>query len=104
MKVRLVHRTLGNVIEVDAAGVDPRQWIPVLPTEAATVSAGSITIPSGAPAGEYDVWIGLPDASSRLAPDTRYTIRFANADDTSKGQRWDGAVGRFAVGTRIILR
>jgi hypothetical protein len=42
-----------------------------------------------------EVCISAPDSSPRLAPDPRYAIRFANAEDKAKGQIWDAEKGRF---------
>lgn len=54
---------------------DPRRW---LPNGVETVINEQLTVPSTIPAGTYQLYLHLPDAYTKLASDTRYSIRFAN--------------------------
>jgi len=56
---------------------DPRRW---LPNNAVTTINEQVTIPSEVPAGTYQLYLHMPDASASLASDPRYAIRFANAN------------------------
>ncbi|MGL5002315.1 MAG: DUF4832 domain-containing protein, partial [Casimicrobium sp.] len=61
-------------------------------------------IASGAAAGVYDVFIAAPDAESALASNARYSIRFANSDDTAKFQGWDATRGAFKTGLSVTIQ
>lgn len=50
------------------------------------------------PPGEYDVYLALRDGAENLSQDTRYSIRFANADDRAAGQWWDESQAAFHTG------
>jgi hypothetical protein len=39
--------------------------------------------------------LAVPDHAASLAKDPRYAIRFANANNTAKGQSWNAATGQF---------
>jgi hypothetical protein len=58
----------------------------------------SVTIPSGAASGDHEVLLSLPDSNANLATDPRFSIRFANDDDSSKNQGWDATRGAYRVG------
>jgi len=90
----------GAVYRLAAAGADPRAW--ASGTEA-TQTVRS-TIPPDLPTGSYELLLALPDGDARLAADARYALRPANADDPAAGQRWDAALGAFALGSRVLVR
>lgn len=100
LQVLLRHRTSGSVRRLEATGADPRAWVPG--TDHAL--ALSVQVPSDLAVGSYDLLLALPDGDSRLAADTRYAIRPANADNTALGQRWEASLGAFALGTQIEVR
>jgi hypothetical protein len=71
--------------------VDPRRW-----------GAGeehriqlAERVPSSMPAGTYDLFLNLPDASPRLRPRPEYSIRLANRD------MWEAATGYNALGASV---
>jgi len=95
----LKHRVSGNVITLTTQ-VDPRSW-----------TAGnafnhdvSLSIPSTAQAGEYEIYIALPDGASLLSGDPRFAVRPANADNTLNRQAWDAALGAFRVGSIVTMK
>jgi hypothetical protein len=90
----------GNLRHLEAQGADPRRWLPG--TE--TTEPLKISLPADLPAGNYEVWLALPDAENRIRNDPRFAIRLANADDSAKGQKWDTDLGAFALGTRVDIR
>ena len=61
-------------------------------------------MPSGAAAGNYDVLVSMPDVYATTASDSRYAVRFANADNVGRGQAWESNVGRFDVGTTVKVQ
>ena len=63
---------------------DPRRW---LPNGAQTTIDEMLTIPDTIPAGTYQLYLHLPDASPSIAADPRYAVRFANEGT------WDAATG-----------
>jgi hypothetical protein len=77
-----------------------------LPSQASTATRApvAVTIPSSAAAGQYDVLLGMPDIYSTTASDARFSVRFANADDTAKGQSWDATNARFNTGATITVQ
>lgn len=90
----------GAVHRLPASGADPRTWAAGSET-AETVRS---TVPADLPAGTYEVLLALPDGDARLAADARFAVRPANADAPAAGQRWDAALGAFALGTRVLVR
>ncbi|MEL7691121.1 DUF4874 domain-containing protein [Citromicrobium bathyomarinum] len=53
------------------------------------------------PAGDYDLYLALRDGSASLSQDTRYSVRFANADDRDANQWWDESQAAFHVGAIV---
>lgn len=100
VRVLLRHRGSGQVLVLEAGGVDPRRW----------TAGGSFShelrlpVPSQAGIGAYDLYLALPDGAASLAQDPRYAIQFANADDASAGQGWDEGLGAFKLGSTVTLR
>ncbi|MGN6365981.1 DUF4832 domain-containing protein [Asticcacaulis taihuensis] len=90
----------GNLRHLEAQGADPRRWLPGTDT----TEILKISLPADLPAGNYEVWLALPDADNRIRNDPRFAIRLANADDAAKGQTWDANLGAFALGTRVDIR
>jgi hypothetical protein len=82
----------------------PAAWDPrsLKPGEEAS-ALFTVNVPSNAFLGEYDVWIAAPDASSSIAANPAYAIRFANSDDAIRGQSWSATRGAFATGLRIRI-
>lgn len=97
----LKHAVTSDVRRLDATGADPRTWMPGASDQAATLTT---TLPADLPAGSYQLWLALPDADARLAADARFAIRWANADNTAAGQRWDAQLGAFALGSVVEVR
>jgi hypothetical protein len=100
VEIVLRHPVTGAVRRIKAEGVDPRRWL----LEANAAEVLTINLPTDMVAGTYEVWLALPDADSRLTGDSRYAIRLANGDDAAKGQKWDGRLGAFAIGTSVDVR
>ena len=64
----------GTVYPIDLAS-DPRTW---KPNGAVTNIDEYLTIPADVPAGTYQLYLAMPDTSSKLKDDPRFAIRFAN--------------------------
>ncbi len=62
-----------------------------------------VAIPAGAAPGDYDVYVDMPDIWPGTAGKADYAVRFANADDSTKGQAWDAANFRFKTGTTLTV-
>ncbi len=64
--------------------IDPRLWKPGVCMR----FAASLTLPEDLTPGDYSWHLHLPDASSRLADDPRFAVRFANQEiwNTDKGE------------------
>lgn len=73
---------------------DPRRW---KPNGAETVIDENVTVPSSLPAGEYQMYLHLPDAASLLAKDPRYAVRFANVGT------WDETTGMNSLQASIQI-
>jgi len=76
---------------------DPRRW---LPNGAETLINEQLSIPTDVPAGEYAMYLWLPDEAETLKNDARYAVRFANQDI------WDAETGmnRLKATIRITTR
>ncbi len=99
VEILLRDRSTGTVRRLEAAGADPRRWLP----GAETTETLTVAVP-GDVLGEQEVWLALPDAGPRLRNDPRFAIRPANADVGETGQRWDEGRGAFALGTLVDVR
>lgn len=90
------HRASGRTFTVETPGdirsVEPEKG-------KATGFAFRWTVPGDAPAGVYDLFAALPDASAALAGDPAYAVRFANGSGADFG--WDADAGRFALGLTV---
>jgi Domain of unknown function (DUF4832)/Domain of unknown function (DUF4874) len=77
-----------------------------LPSQATASTRQTITVPvpAGAAKGSYTLHLGAPDVHTATASDARFAVRFANADDTAKGQSWDATSGLFKVGTQLTVK
>jgi hypothetical protein len=92
-------------VELD---IDPRRWDPSTMTPAHRVPIPA-RVPADLPAGEYEVWLWLPDQDRHgagLRADPAYSVRFAN----TRGRPgdfavWDSVLGanRLAV-VRVVAR
>ncbi|CAN5645282.1 hypothetical protein BH09PSE5_BH09PSE5_45540 [soil metagenome] len=99
--VTLRHKSSGALIT--AAGSTDMRTLPSQATSS-TRTTVRVTVPSGAATGEYDVLLGMPDVYTTTANDSRFAVRFANADSVAKGQAWETSVGRFDVGTSLTVQ
>lgn len=68
---------------------DPRKWW----SGETQIMELTFSLPSDIEPGEWNAYLKLPDASPSLTEDTRYAIRFANADV------WDGDLGANYLGS-----
>ncbi len=57
----------------------------------------SVTVPSGLASGKYRLLLSLPDASTQLENDVRYSIRLANVD------MWEEATGFNDLGLTVEM-
>ena len=71
-------------------------------TSSSRVAVG-VAIPADALAGDYDVYLSAPDIFPTTAGNTRYAVRFANADNASLGQAWDATTARFKAGQTLKI-
>jgi hypothetical protein len=76
-----------------------------LPAQATNTSVVPVLIdvPSNAPAGEYEVFISMPDPHAKIAKDPRFAVQFANAN-SSTGQQWNAAEGTMSGGASVTVK
>lgn len=76
-----------------------------LPSQATSSSkvVVAVSIPATAAAGTYDVYLSMPDIGTRTKDKPEFAVRFANADNSSKGQAWEAANFRFKTGTSVSI-
>ena len=73
---------------------DPRRWAP---NHALTTIDETLTLPDEVPAGTYNLYLYLPDASDKLAADPRYAVRFGNKNV------WDDNTGYNDLNASITI-
>ena len=97
--VTLQNRTSGAMITGSAGDVR------FLPSQAqsSTKIIVPVAIPAGASLGDYDVYVGMPDIGANTKDNPYFAVRFANADDTAKGQAWEAGNFRFKAGTMVSV-
>lgn len=93
--VSLRHTSTGEIYS--ASSDDLRKLAPN--AASSTTFSASVSIPPGATTGDYAVLLSAPDSHASLASDTRYALRFANANAGS--QSWDGTNARWNTGATI---
>ena len=64
----------------------------------------NVPVPASAAKGSYTLHLSAPDVFAATASDARFAVRFANADDASKGQAWIAASGLFKMGTQLTVK
>jgi Domain of unknown function (DUF4832)/Domain of unknown function (DUF4874) len=96
------HASTGATFSASAAA----NSLQTLPSQATTSTRQTITlaVPAGTAKGSYTLHLGAPDVHTATANDPRFAVRFANADDSAKGQAWDTASGMFKVGTVLTVK
>ena len=72
-----------------------------LDTGASAEWEGTLTLPNLS-AGEYSVSLGAPDPDARLANNTRFSLRFANAD--SGNVQWNLRTGFLDTGLKVKVQ
>lgn len=99
LTVTLRNKTSGALIVASAGDLR------MLPSQAvsSTRIAVATSIPAGAAAGVYDVYISMPDIWPGTRSKPEFAVRFANADQSAKNQAWDPAYFRFRAGTTITV-
>ena len=98
-RVTVLLRSANSLYRVVAVEADPRSWLP----GAFTRETLRVTLPRTLPLGRYRISLALPDAGPRIARDSRFSVRFANADDPGRGQGWDASTGAFDTGTTLTV-
>lgn len=73
---------------------DPRRWAP---NGVVTTIDETLSIPAEIPAGTYQLYLHLPDASPSIAADPRYAVRFANVGT------WDESTGMNKLNATIEI-
>jgi len=99
--LRLVFRHLAtgrtfSAASGDLRGVDPED-------DAPDTFAFNWSIPDDAPTGRYSVGVAAPDPAPRLRARAVFAIRFANADDSGRGQRWIASRAVFETGLSVTV-
>lgn len=97
--VTLKHKTSGATITAAAGDLQ----ILASQASASTPLIISVTIPTDAQSGDYDLYLSAPDIFSATANDARFSVRFANTDNSAIGQAWDTSTGVFKSGTVMTL-
>ncbi|MBO1363117.1 DUF4832 domain-containing protein [Prevotella sp. A2931] len=91
-KVQLILRSTDGTTEyVAALGDDPRAWKPLR----ATTLTADVALPADLPAGDYKLFLFLPDAESSISARADYAVRLANKD------MWEAATGYNNLGVTI---
>jgi hypothetical protein len=72
---------------------DPRRWF-----SGASKWGDTLTLPRDMPAGNYDLFLSLPDKYPSLAADPRYHIRLANKNG------WEPATGYNRLGVTVSVQ
>ena len=73
---------------------DPRTWAP---NNATTAINEYITLPATMVPGTYDLYLYLPDASSSIAANPKYAVRFANKDI------WQASTGYNILNKQVVV-
>ena len=97
--VTLQNRSTGALI---TGGAGDMRYLPPQATSSTNVVV-PVSIPAGASTGTYDVYVSMPDVGTSTSKNPYFAIRFANADNSAKGQAWDPASARFKTGMVVSV-
>jgi hypothetical protein len=99
LELVLEHLATGKTYRVaggDLRFVDPE-------SDAPTAFFFAWRVPAGAPVGDYVVSVAAPDPAPRLHDRPVFAVRFANADDAARSQRWVAASATFDTGLSVRI-
>lgn len=97
LEVRLKHQATGTIIKASNGKLSKL----ASQAQASSRIGVTVTVPSDAAAGTYDVLLAAPDAFAKNRSDVRFAVRFANADRVSAGQQWKASDATFSTGTSV---
>jgi chitodextrinase len=97
--VTLQNRTTGALITGTAGDA---RYLAAQATSSTNVIV-PVSIPANAAAGTYDVYVGMPDIWAGTKSNPYFAVRFANADNSAKGQAWSATDARFKAGTTVSI-
>ena len=99
--VTLVNKTTGATFS-GTATTDLRTLAPQ--ASSSSLVTVNVAVPSTAATGAYDVLLSIPDIFPTTASDVRYSVRFANADNSGMNQAWNTSSGGFKAGTTVTVQ
>ena len=97
--VTLQNKSSGALITGSAGDM---RYLPPQATSSTNVVV-PVSIPAGANTGAYDVYVSMPDIGTTTSKNPYFAVRFANADNSAKGQAWDPAYSRFKTGMVVSV-
>jgi|SRR5882724_3290047 len=97
--ITLQNRTTGALI---AGSAGDMRYLPPQATSSTRVVV-PVSIPVSAGAGDYDVYVSMPDIGTSTRNNPYFAVRFANADNSAKGQAWEAANFRLKAGTTVSI-
>jgi hypothetical protein len=98
--VTLVHSTSGASITASGGNL---QTLPAQASSTTPITV-SVAIPAAAQPGDYDLVVSAPDIYTTTATDARFSVRFANADNSAQQQVWNPVNAAFRLGTRLNVQ
>lgn len=98
IQIILQNTSTNAYVRLATTGADPRTWVPGTTSTSASVAA---TVPTTLPAGQYRVLIAIVDRS--LPNNPKFSIRFANENNSATNQYWDSALAAFNLGTVLQI-
>jgi hypothetical protein len=100
LKVTLRHRTTGETVSAQGGDLST---LPSQGTGSTRISV-AVALPSTATTGDWDVLLSAPDIFPATAGNPRFAVRFANADNSTRAQAWDGTAATFRAGTTLRVQ
>ncbi len=97
--VYLVFENMSTGIKASSRinGADPRRWKPAHDL-AVNVIDTNVTVPSSLPQGNYRIYLYLPDASGNLQSNSKYAVRFANANTWNESSGYNLITDNIQIG------
>jgi hypothetical protein len=92
-RAKLVLRSTGSPALAFDLSTDVRRWL----SDDTIKLDLSLGIPGNLTSGSYELFLHLPDSSARLAGDSRYAVRFANAN------AWESTTGYNRLNHTVVV-